>query len=212
MKVERPRARSSDAPTRENSRSTMPIVAEAAGTNEPVWARIAIRAFWRRNVDLPPIFGPVSSQIAPPSASPLGDRLQSFGTNGCSAALRKACSTTGWRPCTILNAVESSTLGRHHPSVSARSAKPCATSMTASAAAAFRIASASLMKALAKSSKMPSSMASALSAADAIFSSRSASSVVVKRMALAMVWRWMNRPLASGVPFIAAAWLAVTSM
>ncbi len=39
-----------------------------------------------------------------------------------------------------------------------------------------------------------------------------ASSVVVKRMALAMVWRWMKRPFASSVPFMIAWWLAVTSM
>ena len=43
---------------------------------------------------------------------------------------------------------------------------------------------------------MASSIESARSAALAIFCSSSASSVVVKRMALASVWRWMNaRPL-----------------
>ena len=31
----------------------LPIVALCAGTNEPAWVRIAIRAFWRRNVLLP---------------------------------------------------------------------------------------------------------------------------------------------------------------
>ena len=39
MKVERPRARSSAAPTRENSRSTTPIWAAVAGTKLPIWAR-----------------------------------------------------------------------------------------------------------------------------------------------------------------------------
>ena len=38
MKVERPRARSSAAPTRENSRSTMPIRARYAGTKLPICA------------------------------------------------------------------------------------------------------------------------------------------------------------------------------
>ena len=40
MKVERPRARSSAAPTRLNRRSTTPICARAAGTKEPIWARM----------------------------------------------------------------------------------------------------------------------------------------------------------------------------
>ena len=48
MKVERPRARSSAAPTRENSRSTTPICAAVAGTKEPICASTAISAFWRR--------------------------------------------------------------------------------------------------------------------------------------------------------------------
>jgi hypothetical protein len=61
MKVDRPRARLSDAPTRLNSRSTMPSRALVAGTGLPAWARIAIAAFWRRKVDLPPMFGPVTS-------------------------------------------------------------------------------------------------------------------------------------------------------
>ena len=41
----------------------MPIWADAAGTKEPICARIAISAFWRRKVDLPPMLGPVSSQM-----------------------------------------------------------------------------------------------------------------------------------------------------
>jgi len=73
MKVERPRARSSAAPTRENSRSTIPIRARFAGTKQPVCAISAISAFWRRKVDLPAMLGPVISQIcpAPPYPSPL---------------------------------------------------------------------------------------------------------------------------------------------
>ena len=63
MKVERPRARSSAAPTREKSASTTPICAAFAGTKLPACARIAISAFWRRKVDFPAMFGPVSSQM-----------------------------------------------------------------------------------------------------------------------------------------------------
>src|SRR5437588_386609 len=63
MNVERPRARSSAAPTRLKRRSTMPIRAARAGTNEPIWARIRMRAFWRRKVLLPAMLGPVTSQI-----------------------------------------------------------------------------------------------------------------------------------------------------
>ena len=48
MKVERPRAMSSAAPTRENSRSTAPILAWRAGTKLPICARMAMSAFWRR--------------------------------------------------------------------------------------------------------------------------------------------------------------------
>ena len=48
MKVERPRARSSAAPTRLKSWSTMPMRASAAGTNEPICASSAISAFCRR--------------------------------------------------------------------------------------------------------------------------------------------------------------------
>ena len=70
MKVERPRARSSAAPTRENSRSTMPIRAREAGTKLPICAISAISAFWRRKVDLPAMLGPVISQIWPAPTLP----------------------------------------------------------------------------------------------------------------------------------------------
>ena len=48
MKVDRPRARSSAAPTRLKSWSTTPISAAAAGTNDPICASTAISAFCRR--------------------------------------------------------------------------------------------------------------------------------------------------------------------
>ena len=41
-------------------RSTTPSVIALAGTNEPICAMIASRPVWRRYVDLPPMFGPVS--------------------------------------------------------------------------------------------------------------------------------------------------------
>ena len=47
MKVEALRAMSSAAPMRVNTRSTTPMRASAAGTNEPIWAKITIRATWR---------------------------------------------------------------------------------------------------------------------------------------------------------------------
>jgi hypothetical protein len=109
MKVERPRARSSAAPTRLNSRSTMPIWADSAGTKEPICAMMAISAFWRRKVDFPAMFGPVTSQMERLSSP---DRSQSLGTNACSPARASAISTTGWRPATISNLRESSTFGR----------------------------------------------------------------------------------------------------
>ena len=112
MKVERPRARSSAAPTRENSRSTTPIVALSAGTGRPAWASTTISAFWRRNVDLPAMFGPVSS-----STRWSGERSQSFGTNCAWPA--SAASTTGWRPAWTRNASSSVTCGRHHVPASA---------------------------------------------------------------------------------------------
>src|SRR5262245_35832683 len=67
MKVERPRARSSAAPTRLNRRSMMPICALRAGTKEPDCASTTMSAFCRRNVDLPAILGPVTTRIRVPS-------------------------------------------------------------------------------------------------------------------------------------------------
>ena len=63
----------SEAPTRENILSIMPILASAAGTNNPVCAKIAIRAFCLKKVDFPAIFGPVISHTC------LLFKLQSFG-------------------------------------------------------------------------------------------------------------------------------------
>ena len=62
MKVLSPRARLSLAPTRVSTRSTTPMRARRAGTNEPICARITTSATCRMSVDLPAMFGPVTSQ------------------------------------------------------------------------------------------------------------------------------------------------------
>ena len=107
MKVERPRARSSAAPTRLNSRSTMPIVACLAGTKEPACAITAISAFWRRKVDLPAMLGPVSSH-----SRRAGPSSQSLGTKPEPPCRSNAASTTGCRPPTRVNSVPSDSAGR----------------------------------------------------------------------------------------------------
>ena len=89
MNVERPPARSSEAPMRVKIRSTGPIVADSAGTKLPMCARIAISAVWRMYVDLPPMFGPVTISIRVRSSS-----ARSFGTNGAELEL----STPRCRP------------------------------------------------------------------------------------------------------------------
>ena len=77
MKVDCPPARLSLAPTRVKSRSTAPIDASAAGTNDPIWARTTQTPICRSMVDFPAIFGPVTraSRIFSPSSD------VSFGTN-----------------------------------------------------------------------------------------------------------------------------------
>ena len=59
MKVDRPRARSSEAPTRVKMRSTSPTRARRAGTKLPICAMSAMSAVCRITVLLPAMFGPV---------------------------------------------------------------------------------------------------------------------------------------------------------
>ena len=59
MKVDSPEAMLSLAPTRVNILSTIPILADSAGTNDPICAIITMRAVWRSNADFPLMFGPV---------------------------------------------------------------------------------------------------------------------------------------------------------
>ncbi len=190
MKVERPAARSSPAPTRENSRSTMPICAASAGTKAPACARIAISAFWRRKVDLPAMFGPVTSHRRP---MPPGDRSQSFGTKGWAWSPASAASTTGWRPRSIVKAALSSILGRVWRAAMASSPSAVVTSTMASAVAIRFSAAADSTARPHIASNSSFSSANAWSAAWLMRVARVASSSVVKRTALPMVWRWRNR-------------------
>ena len=63
MKVDRPRARLSEAPIRVKILSKIGNRISWAGTKEPICARMTRSAFCLRNVDLPPIFGPVTIKI-----------------------------------------------------------------------------------------------------------------------------------------------------
>ena len=94
MKVERPRARSSAAPTRLNRRSTTPICAAAAGTK-----RAHLRQDGNQRV-LPQeraLAGHVGAgqQPEPPVVAA---RSQSLGDEGSGMRRISAASTTGWRP------------------------------------------------------------------------------------------------------------------
>ena len=59
IKVDSPVEMLSEAPTRVNILSTMPMSAFRAGTKQPIWAISTIRAVWRNSADLPDILGPV---------------------------------------------------------------------------------------------------------------------------------------------------------
>ena len=126
MKVERPPARSSEAPMREKMRSTGPISALSAGTNEPDAAMSTMTAAWRMKVDLPPMFGPVMTSMRVLSSSRV-----SLGTKGAS----ETCSTTGWRPAVIRMPASLTSTGRLSRSVWARSAWLQKRSSVATAAA-----------------------------------------------------------------------------
>ena len=89
----------------------MPMRARRAGTKLPVCAINAISAFWRKKVDFPAMFGPVSSQICPEVWLGIGDRSQALAMNGWPARF-SACSTTGCRPPSTAKLSELSTSGR----------------------------------------------------------------------------------------------------
>ena len=76
MNVLSPPAKLSLAPTRDRTRSTMPMRAERAGTKLPIWARITDSATCRSSVLLPAMLGPVISHSRSRSRS----RSTSLGT------------------------------------------------------------------------------------------------------------------------------------
>ena len=180
MKVERPRARSSEAPTRENSRSTTPIRARSAGTYDPACASSTISAFWRKNVDLPAIFGPVTTAIRPP------ERSQSLGAKALPCACSDA-STTGCRPPLISKSKDASTWGRVQ---SRRQASSASAATRSSRAKLWLNRWRSLVFAhirARRASKSAFSRISAHSLAVSILASSSTSSRVEKRIASAIV-------------------------
>ena len=136
------------------------------------------------------MLGPVTSAIRPPSpASP--ERSQSLATKGSPRAA-SAASTTGWRPPSMRELSERSTAGRVHSRLTASSASAAATSISASAAPIARSIVVARRRSRRSRSKISSSSFSARSAAEAMRASRSISALVVKRIAPAMVWRWMK--------------------
>jgi hypothetical protein len=210
MKVERPRARSSAAPTRENSRSTMPIWAMSPARRSPsapdgdqrVLAqegRFTAHVGAGQQPDRPIALAVMRRQIAG-----IGDErarrlaAQRLLDDRMAAAVDgKHFRGIDQRPAIGLF------LGKCREPATRRHGerKRCRLDR-------FGFATTAAVSL----SKAASSMVSARSAALAILVSRSASSVVVKRMALAMVWRWMKRALASGLSVIGPALPCVTSM
>ena len=174
INVDRPRAKSSEAPTRLNNWPTNPICALLAGTKLPICASKAISAFCRKKVDLPAMFGPVSNQIA------LFDKSQSLAING-SPLFISACSTTGCRPPEMSNAQLSSTTGLHQLFFSDKSASELAKSISARACAVVEMASATSKIAAVSSANMRFSISKERFPAFKILVSISESSTVVKR-------------------------------
>jgi hypothetical protein len=125
MNVDSPRDRWSAAPTLVKMRSNTDISAFEAGTNEPACARRTAVATWRRYVDLPPMFGPVTTRIRFS-----GERSQSFGMKGSS---RRTASTMGCRASVRQSRGRVVSRGRTQRPDSAISAKLAATSMAAAA-------------------------------------------------------------------------------
>ena len=124
MKVERPRARLSDAPTRLNSRSTRPSFARCGGheaarlgehDDQRVLAQEGRLAAHVRAGDQPePVVGSDSGRSLATKRSP---------------DLASAASTTGWRPPSTSRQARRRGRGRHQPPSTARSASAAATSM-----------------------------------------------------------------------------------
>ena len=90
----------------------MPTWADFAGTNEPSCASTTISAFWRRKVDLPAMFGPVTTRMRVPVSLFSAPSRQSLPTKLAPSPRAKFCSTMGWRPSTTAKTGLSSTFGR----------------------------------------------------------------------------------------------------
>ena len=118
--VDCPRARLSEAPTRQNIRSTKPIFAFRAGTHEPMCAKNTISAFCRKYVLFPAIFGPVTTAKQP------SDKEVLFGTNSPSG---KCICTTGCLPSSISSTLPSAISGHTQLCSSAAFAKEAITSI-----------------------------------------------------------------------------------
>jgi len=161
-----PAERSSDAPTRVNILSTIPISALAAGTNPPICAIMTISAVCRIYVDFPAMFGPVIIAIC---LSPQSSSV-SFGMNTAEFFI---LSTTGWRPSLILITSDISTVGITYLFFSATAAREQSTSSVAIAWAVvciLEICSATASRIL---QKVSYSMATILLSASTICSSTS---------------------------------------
>ena len=96
----------SEAPTRVNILSTMPIFAASAGTKHPICAISTIRAVCRSSADLPAMFGPVIIMICCDSF-PRVTLLAMYDSPGGSCF-----SITGCRPSTMSMSSDSLTSGR----------------------------------------------------------------------------------------------------
>ena len=199
MKVDRPRARSSAAPdpAEQLVDDADPRLAPPARTS-PICASSAISAFCRRKVDLPAMFGPVISQSG--RAPGRRRRARSRWRRSCrrsaaaparppDAGRRRRGSRGPRRP-----------PGAPSPRARARSASALATSISASAraVAADRPGRAPARRRAGSrrsASRSPAHAPPALR----IFVSISASASVVKRTALAVVWRCTKSSASGGV-------------
>ena len=119
MKVDKPLARSSEEPIRVKIRSTSDKPTLSAGTKAPQCAKTTMSAFCRMYVDLPPMLGPVISNMRLCSLSRV-----LLAINGLSLT----CSTTGCRPFEISSCASALNEGRLRDRASARSAKQASTS------------------------------------------------------------------------------------
>ena len=142
------------------------------------------------------MFGPVISQSGR-APGPSASRSLSLATK-LPPERASAASTTGCRPPAMRKARVSAISGRVQSPARARSASAAATSISASALAVAPIGPARSRIAARSSAKMRFSISSAWLPALRIFVSISASASVVKRMALAVVWRWTKSSASGG--------------